>query len=269
MKREAAEKLEAAAAEARREKEKLANEEKQERVRIAAEARDEAAKAAAEAKLLDDRMALELRTATQVTIVCVGGGGRPAMEGLRSAMSSVHFDIRNGASVAAVIEGVGLPGVELKETDVAAALGAYASAKHRRTLLSCSPFAARPEEFGGTSRLSAYSPNMTYSVGGVRWRHGRPTGQAPSSTRIASARWVRPSARALVVSFSVVRATSRNLFAADVAHMAALLADVVMAGTLATTTDRAVAGMASANDRLRPVGTSTMPGHGAFRCGWR
>lgn len=170
MEREAAEKLEAAAAEARREKEKLANEEKQERVRIAAEARDEAAKAAAEAKLLDDRMALELRTATQVTIVCVGGGGRPAMEGLPSAMSSVHFDIRNGASVAAVIEGVGLPGVELKETDVAAALGAYASAKHRRTLLSCSPFAARPEEFGGTSRLSAYSPNMTYSVGGVRWR---------------------------------------------------------------------------------------------------
>lgn len=33
-----------------------------------------------------------------------------------------------------------------------------------------------------------------------------------------------------MLGFSVVRATSRNLFAADVAHMAALLADVVIAG---------------------------------------
>lgn len=53
-------------------------------------------------------------------------------------------------------------------------------------------------------------------------------GLGRSSSLTASARCVSPSASVFVFGFSVLRATSRNLFAADVAHMAALLPDEVM-----------------------------------------
>lgn len=48
-------------------------------------------------------------------------------------------------------------------------------------------------------------------------------GRSSSSSLIASARWVSPSANSFVVGFSVVLATSRNLTLAEVAHCAALL----------------------------------------------
>ena len=46
-----------------------------------------------------------------------------------------------------------------------------------------------------------------------------------------------PSAKALVASFSVLGATARNWLAAPMAHTAALLADVVMRGTVSADTD--------------------------------
>lgn len=48
---------------------------------------------------------------------------------------------------------------------------------------------------------------------------------------------VNPSASAFVFGFSMVRAISRSVFAAPVAQMAGLLAEVVMFGTVAVGTD--------------------------------